>query len=131
MEHVMYTKVRSTDIDFVGHVNHVNYLVYMEWGRVELISMLGFPMTVMKARNVLPVAVSLQVNYRKELTFDEQVKIVSRLAEIGNKSYAVRHELYNESDDLVCDADVKMVMIDADRRRAIEVPEEIRRAYSS
>lgn len=40
----------------------------------------------------------------------------------------IRHELFNIHDELVADADVTMVMIDANTRRSILLPEELREA---
>ncbi|WP_126425318.1 acyl-CoA thioesterase [Brevibacillus marinus] len=129
MENVIETIVRSTEVDMIGHLNNAKYLEYMEWGRFAWIDQLGLPLEAMRARGILPVVVNINVNYRKEVRMGERIKIVSKPLRRGEKSFVLRHELYNEAAALVCDADVTMVMIDAATRRATAIPEEISRLY--
>jgi len=35
MKTTLEIPVRSTEIDFLGHVNNTKYLDYMQWGREE------------------------------------------------------------------------------------------------
>ncbi len=131
MKHVLFTTVRSTEIDSLGHVNNAKYLEYMEWGRVEWLTETGLTMDVLRRLGILPVVANININYRRELRLGQRVKIVSKLSQIGNKSFVVRHELYNEREELVSDADVTMVMIDAKERRAIPLPDEFVRLFAN
>lgn len=129
MENVIETIVRSTEVDQIGHLNNAKYLEYMEWGRVALLEQLGYTFAVLKERGVLPVVVNINVNYRKEVRMGERIKILSKPLRRGEKSFVIRHELFNETGVLVCDADVTMVMIDAVTRRPTAMPQEINQLY--
>ncbi|MBO8164602.1 MAG: acyl-CoA thioesterase [Brevibacillus sp.] len=131
MEHVFETVVRSTEVDTIGHLNNAKYLEYMEWGRVDWMCQSGLTLEVLRGRGILPVVVNINVNFRRELGMGERVKVVSRPLHGGNKSFVIRHELYNQAGELACDADVTMVMIDANTRRATQPPEEISRLFTN
>lgn len=130
-EHIFYTVVRSTEVDTIGHLNNAKYLEYMEWGRFDWIITAGLSLEELHRRGILPVVVNINVNYRKELRMGDEVKIVSKPVKYGSKSFVVRHELFNAKGELVCDADVTMVMIDAKARKTTDLPEEILSAFTS
>lgn len=123
-EHLFDLVVRSTDIDFIGHVNNAKYLEYMEWARFDWIFQRGFTLDELQRRGLMPVVVNININYRRELRMLEQVQVRTRVLGIGEKSYVIRHELYKEKGELAADADVTMVMIDAKTRRSVALPED-------
>lgn len=125
MEHRFDLIVRSTDIDVIGHVNNAKYLEYMEWARFDWIWKQGFTLEELKRRGFMPVVVNISINYRKELRMLEEVQVRTTVVKMGTKSFVIRHELYNQQDELVADGDVTMVMIDAKTRRSIALPEEL------
>ncbi len=130
-EHVLYITVRSTEVDTIGHVNNAKYLEYMEWGRFDWIIQSGLTLEELRRREIMPVVVNINVNYRKEVRMGEVIKVVSKPLRLGSKSMVVRHELYNGKDQLVCDADVTMVMINTRERKSTDLPQEIIDAFAS
>ncbi|WP_241254660.1 acyl-CoA thioesterase [Brevibacillus sp. SYP-B805] len=125
MAYVLEHTVRSTELDALGHVNNARYLDYMEWGRMEWLFQAGFTWEELNRRQILPVVVNANINYRQELRLREKVKIVSTVGSIGKKSFVIRHEIWKENGTLACDADFTMVIMDAVARRAIELPEDL------
>ncbi|MGG4492492.1 acyl-CoA thioesterase [Brevibacillus reuszeri] len=128
MAHRFDFTVRSTDIDVIGHVNNAKYLEYMEWARFDWIWQKGFTLDELKRRQIMPVVVNININYRKELQMREEVHAITTVVKVGEKSFVIKHELYNEKEQLVADGDVTMVMIDANTRRSILLPEELTEA---
>lgn len=131
MPHQIEFTVRSTDLDFIGHVNNAKYLEYMEWARFDWIWQTGLTLEELQRRAVMPVVVSIHINYRKELRIHEQVVARTSAVKLGEKSFVLRHELFNQREELVADADVTMVMIDANTRRSTALPAELREALSA
>ncbi|MGG1664225.1 acyl-CoA thioesterase [Brevibacillus sp. NRS-1366] len=125
MAHRFEFTVRSTDIDVIGHVNNAKYLEYMEWARFDWIWQQGFTLDELKRRGIMPVVVNININYRKELHMREEVHAITTVVKVGGKSFVIRHELYNEAEQLVADGDVTMVMIDANTRRSTLLPAEL------
>ncbi|MBY0087960.1 MULTISPECIES: thioesterase family protein [Brevibacillus] len=128
MAHRYHLTVRSTDIDVIGHVNNAKYLEYMEWARFEWIWEQGFTLDELRRRAIMPVVVNININYRKELKMREEVTAITTVVKVGEKSFVIRQELYNAADVLVADADVTMVMIDANTRQSISLPVELKEA---
>ncbi|AWX54469.1 acyl-CoA thioesterase [Brevibacillus brevis] len=128
MAHRYHLTVRSTDIDVIGHVNNAKYLEYMEWARFEWIWEQGFTLDELRRRAIMPVVVNININYRKELKMREEVTAITTVVKVGEKSFVIRQELYNAVDVLVADADVTMVMIDANTRQSISLPVELKEA---
>ncbi|MGF9905471.1 acyl-CoA thioesterase [Brevibacillus porteri] len=126
MAHRYHLTVRSTDIDVIGHVNNAKYLEYMEWARFEWIWEQGFTLDELRRRAIMPVVVNININYRKELKMREEVTANTTVVKVGEKSFVIRQELYNAADVLVADADVTMVMIDANTRQSISLPAELK-----
>ncbi|WP_429843108.1 acyl-CoA thioesterase [Brevibacillus sp. FIR094] len=126
MAHRYNLTVRSTDIDVIGHVNNAKYLEYMEWARFEWIWEQGFTLDELRRRAIMPVVVNININYRKELKMREEVTAITTVVKVGEKSFVIRQELYNAADVLVADADVTMVMIDANTRQSISLPVELK-----
>lgn len=128
MAHRYHLIVRSTDIDVIGHVNNAKYLEYMEWARFEWIWEQGFTLDELRRRAIMPVVVNININYRKELKMREEVTAITTVVKVGEKSFVIRQELYNASEVLVADADVTMVMIDANTRQSVSLPVELKEA---
>ncbi|OYD09453.1 acyl-CoA thioesterase [Paludifilum halophilum] len=125
MKHEFELTVRSTDVDMIGHVNHAQYLVYMEWARVEWMRGLGLTLGELKRRQILPVIVNVKVDYLKELLYDEKAKVISEPLRKGNKSSVIRQRIQNGSGDVVCEAEITWVMMDAVHRKATSLPREM------
>ncbi|MFD1436346.1 acyl-CoA thioesterase [Kroppenstedtia eburnea] len=123
--------VRSTDVDMIGHVNHAKYLEYLEWARFVWLDEIGLTMEEFHRRQLLPVVVHVSIDYIKELKFNERIRIVSDLLRIGGKSCVIGQTVYNSAGELACKAEVTCVMIDARKRKAIELPPEIKKGLQS
>jgi thioesterase-3 len=131
MQHLFDIIVRSTDVDFIGHVNNAKYLEYMEWARFDWICQLGLTLEELQRRAIMPVVVNININYRKELRMLEQVQVRSSAVRLGEKSFVIRQELFNQKGELACDADVTMVLIDAKTRRAVALPDDFVNVFSA
>src|SRR2546422_2848029 len=56
-------KVRHYEVDLYGHVNHANYVHYLEAARVEALEAVGLSLPEMRRQGYLIVAVELGVKY--------------------------------------------------------------------
>lgn len=129
MQHEFELTVRSTDVDMIGHVNNAKYLEYLEWARFDWFNRTGLTMEELQRRQTLPVVVNISISYRKELKFDERLRIVSEPLRVGGKSSVIGQKIYNSAGELACEADVTWVMIDARERKATELPPEVKEIF--
>jgi acyl-CoA thioester hydrolase/thioesterase-3 len=52
-------KVRHYEVDEYGHVNHANYVHYLETARVEALEAVGLSLREMRRQGVIAVAADL------------------------------------------------------------------------
>lgn len=75
-------KVRHYEVDEYGHVNHANYVHYLEVGRVEALAAVGLSLPEMRRQGYLIVAVALGIRYHAPAYPGETLEIVTAIREI-------------------------------------------------
>jgi YbgC/YbaW family acyl-CoA thioester hydrolase len=75
-------KVRHYEVDEYGHVNHANYVHYLEAGRIEALESVGLPLGEMRSQGYLVVAVDLSVHYHAPARAGETLEITTHVHEI-------------------------------------------------
>lgn len=91
--YVHQLRVRFAETDAMGIVHHSRYLPYLEEARVEYLRHLGHPYTEMRAEGVDYAVLEAFVQYRKPLTFDEQVSVHLRLGAATRASFQMAYLL--------------------------------------
>lgn len=110
-------RVRSTDIDMLGHVNNAKYLEYFEWGRFDWIEQTGFAENPL-AKKLAFVVVNVNVTYRHEARRDEQLALSTRLVSRGRSSLKFAQRIENAAGVLVAEAEVTLVCFDLAERKS-------------
>jgi len=124
--HEITMPVRWGDADVFGHINNVQYIRYLESGRVAYCEdVLNLSLTVdMKAGWMLA---DIQCAYLQQAHYPENLKLVTRISEIGNKSATVLAEIYREGeDDPVITSKGVMVWFDFEGQHAAPIPDDIK-----
>ena len=75
-------KVRHYEVDLYGHVNHANYVHYLETARVEALEAVGLALPEMRRQGYLIVAVELAVKYHAPAYSGDMLEILTRIREI-------------------------------------------------
>ena len=75
-------KVRHYEVDLYGHVNHANYVHYLEAARVEALEQVGLALPEIRRQGYLIVAVDLAVKYHAPAYAGETLEILTRVREI-------------------------------------------------
>lgn len=115
--------VRFADIDMFGHVNNAKYLTYMESARVAYYTAVtglteprDFSMTVASAR----------LDFHKPAFYGQSLKVYTRIARIGNKSWTLEHEIRDAAtEDLLCSGSTVNVFYDYKSGQSRPIPTEI------
>jgi thioesterase-3 len=119
-------EVRSTELDALGHVNNAKYLEYLEWGRFEWVKENGVPLDFFGKSRLSTVLVNTNVNYRREATLGDRLRIRSWLAEMGRSSFRVGQEIVNQRGERIADAMITSVMFDTETRSSVYIPDDLR-----
>lgn len=75
-------KVRHYEVDLYGHVNHANYVHYLETARVDALEAVGLALPDIRRQGYLIVAVELAVKYHAPAYSGETLEILTRIREI-------------------------------------------------
>ena len=113
-------RVRFNDCDPMGHVNNATYSTYLEQARIGA---LGGLEDFILAR--------VEIDFRSELRFGEEVEVLSRCSRLGTKSFDLTHEVRAGDGRLVAEAVSVLVAYDYGRAESIELSEELRRRLSA
>src|SRR5206468_12480482 len=75
-------KVRHYEVDQYGHVNHAQYVHYLEGARIEALEALGLSLGEMCRQGYLIVAADLSVKYLAPARSGDTLEIVTFIREI-------------------------------------------------
>ena len=118
-------EVRFRDLDAMGHVNNAVYFTYMEIARTRFfmtLTNLGDPLQ-------LPVIiVEASCTYMAQARFDDTIQVTVNVTRIGDKSFDLRYEMSNQENRSIASGRTIMVAYDYENRRAIRIPENMRKS---
>lgn len=107
--HVTEIQMRFGDVDSLGHVNNVAYAQYLETARLAYLRDLGLPLPTVIAR--------LEVDYRREVTLGQRVRVLLRCTRVGTSSFDFTYRVLSDDDTLAAEARSVQVHVDPATRR--------------
>ncbi|SDH12522.1 acyl-CoA thioester hydrolase, YbgC/YbaW family [Sinosporangium album] len=113
-------RVAMTDVDLV-QINFRAYFRWMDHAYMQILIDLGHPLSrLLEAGSATP-AVDARCNYRRPVSLDDEVDVLSWISTVGTSSYEVTHA-FTHRRDLVAIGSVKHVWIGLDDARPLPVP---------
>ncbi len=86
--------VRSYELDGLGHVNHAVFLNYLEQARFDALAAGGFPLEVMEERGWAVHVVRVEIDYRRECRFRDELFVTTSVGGMRNSSMQLRQTLH-------------------------------------
>lgn len=117
--------VRSTEVDFLGHVNNAKYQEYLEWGRFAWVRDAGLTRDRF-GHAIAPVVVHVSLDYKREAQLDDVLVIETALVQIGTSSMHYRQRVLKDNGEVACDGRVVLAMFDVQARAKAELPRDLR-----
>jgi acyl-CoA thioester hydrolase len=121
VEHRTTLTVRSYECDTNGHVNNAVYLNYLEVARHEMLAALGMDYAGMRSAGFGLVVARIDIRYRRPAVEGDALTILSRATKRLRVGGIIAQRIL-KAEELIAEADVTWVSIDA-RRRAAPMPE--------
>jgi acyl-CoA thioester hydrolase len=119
-------RVYYEDTDGGGVVYHANYLKFMERARTEWLRSLGFDQTALRNDpGVLFVVREVRLKYRKPACFNDALSVVTELSSSG-RSLLEFGQTILRGEEVLTEAKVEVVCVDAERFKPIAIPPAIR-----
>ena len=110
--------IRFADLDVLGHVNNVAYMVYFETGRVAFLEKLGRPPRDREHGPTFVLA-HIAADYIEELYYPGTVDIGTSVRHVGNSSFHLGHGIFVDGE---CKAIATSVIVQVQGRPLEAVP---------
>ena len=112
-------KVRHYEVDQYGHVNHAQYVHYLEVARIEALEALGLSLPEMRRQGYVIFAVELNVKYLAPARAGDTLEIATSIREIrGARSIWIQEIREAGSQRLLVTAEVTGAFATEDGRPA-------------
>lgn len=119
--------VAPADCDHLGHMNVQHYFRAVSDGMFGLMAQVGLGPAEIRTRQLSFAVVHAETDFTAELIAGDVIALRSRVEAIGRKSAEFHHELINVGTGVaVMSTKFKCVLLDLERRAAVEVPGDIR-----
>lgn len=105
--------IYTYQIDFVGHVNNIIYIQWLENARIKLIEAMGLTITqIAQEDGMLPIITETLIQYKKPFFLSDKVHIEVWVSEMFNLSANFRFRFLNEKCEVCSTAKQKVLFID-------------------
>lgn len=114
MQKLKFTeKIYTYHIDFVGHVNNIIYIQWMENGRMHFLDAIGFPPTdLANDEGMVPILTDTQITYKRPFFLENEVHIEMWVSKLNNASAIMEFRFLNEKGELCAYGQQKGLFID-------------------
>jgi acyl-CoA thioester hydrolase len=118
-------RIRYGETDQMGIVYHGNYAQYFEIGRTEWLRNLGITYKKMEEDGIKLPVISLAVNFKKSVCYDDVIKVKTTLKKMPTASIEFDYEIENENGEIVTTGNTILAFIDINRNRPTRCPQHI------
>ena len=124
---VIWLPVQWGDQDAFLHVNNTVYFRWCESARIDYLDKLGLR-DLMRAEGIGPILAAISCNYRRPVTYPDQVQVGAQITRLGRSSLTMNHLIYSEAQQqVVADATSTLVVFDYNRQASQAIPDDVRR----
>jgi YbgC/YbaW family acyl-CoA thioester hydrolase len=127
-------RVRSYELDALGHANHAVFLNWFEQARWDALAAAGLPAKEILARGWGVHVVRIEVDYRAECLLDDEIRVETWVESVRNSSMVLRQELLRQAPDrpeaLAAEARVVAVFV-GPNGRPMRIPGGLRETFGS
>ncbi|EKO3973928.1 tol-pal system-associated acyl-CoA thioesterase [Vibrio fluvialis] len=113
------------DTDAGGVVYHSNYLKFFERARTEMLRAIGVSQQVLLEQRIGFVVRHAEIDFKQGARLDDQLTVVTSIAELKKASLTFCQELVNPEGHLLCKAIVKVACIDSEKMKPKAMPQSI------
>ncbi len=119
-------RVYYEDTDAGGVVYHSNYLNFMERARTEWLRHIGFEQhTLIEQDEILFAVCKINIDYRKPALFNDLLNVKTHIILKRKASLIFEQIISNQSEEIVCKAEIKIACINCKTMKPEPIPETI------
>lgn len=115
-------RVKTYDVDWVGHVNNIVYIRWLEDLRLELLDTY-FPLEPLRQQGIAPIIVNTNIHYRRGIVLSEH-EVMGRMwvSEIGRAAFHLAAEFIVDG-EIRCTASQRGTFVNQAKMRPIRIPQ--------
>lgn len=123
-------RIAYADTDRMGVVYYGNYFTLFERGRTELMRNLGIRYRDLEEKDKVFLPVSqAECRYLSPARYDDLIKVITRIKEIGGASIEFEYEIHNkETDKLVAQGMTRHPFVN-DQWKPVRIPPHIKAKF--
>jgi len=106
----------------MGVVHHGNYALYLEMGRIEWLRKLGLSYKKMEEQGIALPVISLSVNYKKPIRYDDLIKVKTQLKKTPTSMVEFEYEISNDFGEILSTATTTLVFVDIKKNKPTRPP---------
>ena len=115
-------RIKTYDVDWIGHVNNIVYVRWLEDLRLELLDRY-FPLEPLRQQGIVPIIVNTNIHYRKGIVLAEHEVVGSMwVSEIGQAAFYLAAEFVVDG-DIRCTATQRGTFVNQAEMRPIRLPQ--------
>lgn len=123
-------RVRYRECDPMGVVYHTHYLDFFEVARTEALRNAGIRYRELEEQNIIMPVVNVNVDYRGPAYYDDVLLVRTCFSEMPSVRVPIDYTVRREGeDDVIVTGKTTLCFMDAERRRPIRPPNEVRAAF--
>ncbi len=121
-------EVRGYELDAFGHVNHANYIHYMEHARWRVLREEGITPALFAKWKRWPVIANLTAQFMRPTFLGDRLEVRTHISDHGRTNFTFEQCIYRR-DEAVFKGIVQAVMVN-DKGRPSALPDEVSRMWS-
>jgi len=118
-------RIDWSELDLFGHVNNVMFFKYVQASRVNYWNTVGL-LDHYDKDQMGPMLLSCNCQFKKPLFFPGNITVQARMEFIKNTSFGLHHQILNESNETVAEANDVIVMFDYKKSGKVSFPASVR-----
>lgn len=120
-------QVGDEHLDYLGHVNHAEYVRMLESARTAFYLEAGLPIGHDREPPIGTVVVNLNVDFRAECMSGDRLRITTQGIRRGRSSFTLEQHVTRDDGSAVVDATCTSLVMDLTSRAVLPVPESLDR----
>lgn len=125
MDFVSKVKVTASQVDDLGHLNHVFALQILEYARDDWYAEadLWQGRRWSGSENLATLVLNVTFDYRQECFLDEALEVITRPLERGTKSFTLGQQIIKADGSVAIEGTATSLVMDMEQHRSLPVPE--------
>jgi acyl-CoA thioester hydrolase len=112
-------------MDALGHINNSVYFTYCEQARIEWFGKIGLGDALSGKAKFGPVVVNASCTFLKPVVYPCDIKVILYAEKPGRSSFMAHYEI-TDGETLYTTGSSKIVWVDFEKGKSVEIPERIR-----